>query len=82
MRPKKFNNKGKQNIVATTKQVLRSNPGNETKIIAMGMKGISFNTSASYHKKYVESQNVKERSEIFYIRFITVLENLASKDKY
>ena len=39
MKPKKFNNKGKQKTTATTQQDLGSNSGDETKITAMGMKG-------------------------------------------
>ena len=39
MRPKKFNNEGKQKTIATTQHDLGSNLGVETKITAMGMKG-------------------------------------------
>ena len=39
MRPKKFNNKGKQKIVATTQQDLGSDSSDETKITAMSIKG-------------------------------------------
>ena len=39
MRPKKFNNKGKQKTTATTKQDFGSDSSDETKITTMGMKG-------------------------------------------
>lgn len=39
MRPKTFNNKEKERIVATTQQYLGSYSGYETKITAMGLKG-------------------------------------------
>jgi len=38
MRPKKFNNKGKQKNAATTQQDLGFDLGDETKITTMGMK--------------------------------------------
>ena len=39
MRPKKFNNKGKQKIATTTQQDLGSDLGDETKTTTVGMKG-------------------------------------------
>ena len=39
MRPKKFNNKGKPKIVATTQHDLGSDSGDETKITAIGFQG-------------------------------------------
>ena len=39
MKPKKFNNKGKQKTIVTTQWDLGSNLGDEAKITAMGMKG-------------------------------------------
>ena len=39
MKPKKFNNKGKQKTTATTQQDLGSDSGDETKITTMSMKG-------------------------------------------
>ena len=40
MRPKKPNNKGKQKTVATTQHYLRSDSGDDTKIIAMGLNNM------------------------------------------
>lgn len=71
MRPKKLNNRGKQNTVVTTQQALGSYSSDETKITAMGMKGIASNVSTNSSSKTIESQNDKERSEIFHIRVIT-----------
>ena len=48
MRPKKFNNKGKQKIVDKTQQNLGFDSGDETKITAMGMKGITSNARTSF----------------------------------
>ena len=59
MRPKKFNNKGKQKIAATTQQYLGFVSGDETKITTMGMKGIASNASASSSINPIESQNDK-----------------------
>lgn len=39
MKPKRKNNKGKQKTTASTQQDLGSDSGDETKIIAMGLKG-------------------------------------------
>jgi hypothetical protein len=72
MRPKKFNNKGKPNIVATTLHDLGSDYGDETKIIAMGFQGkdsiASTNSSSS---SLNETQHEKERIYIFHIRVIS-----------
>lgn len=70
LRPKKFNNKGKQNIVTTRQQDLGFDSGDETKIIAMGMEGISTTASTSSFKKIYNSRNDKERNEIFCIRVV------------
>ena len=40
MRPKKPNNKGKHKIVATTQHDLGDDSGDESKIIAMGLKNM------------------------------------------
>jgi hypothetical protein len=47
LRPKKIQNKGKKNTSATTQQYLGSYSGDETKMIAMGSKGISTASSSS-----------------------------------
>jgi hypothetical protein len=70
MRPKKFNNKEKEKIVATTQQDLGSDSGDETKIIAMGLKGKDSIASTSSSSKPIETQNEKERIELFHIRVI------------
>ena len=47
MRPKKFNNKEKSKIVATTQQDLGSDFGDETKITTMGLKGKDIASASS-----------------------------------
>jgi len=71
LRPKKFNNKGKQKTIATIQQDLGSDLGDETKITTMGMKYVDSNASTSSSSKSIESQNDKERNELFHIRVIT-----------
>lgn len=70
MRPKKFNNKGKQKTTATNQQDLGSNLGDETKITTMGIKGKASKVSTNSSSKPIESQNDKERSDIFHIKVI------------
>ena len=54
--PKKFQNKRKQNTVATTQQYIGSDLGNETKITTMGSKVISiFGSSSSVQSCKLES---------------------------
>ena len=43
MKPKNFNNKGKQNTPTTIQHDLGSDSGDETKITAMGFQGKDFN---------------------------------------
>lgn len=71
MTPRKFNNKRKQNTVATTQYHIGSDSCHETKIIAMRMKGKPSNASTSSSSKYIESQNDKEKIDIFHMRVIT-----------
>ena len=47
MKPKKFNNKGKQKTTATTQHDLGSDSRDETKITAMGMKGKDISSTSS-----------------------------------
>ena len=47
MKPKNFNNKGKQKTTTTIQQDLGYNSGYETKITAMGFQGKDFNPSTS-----------------------------------
>ena len=66
MRPKKFNNKGKQNTVATTQHDLGSNSGDETNITTMRFKGKdSTESNSSSSSSLNETQHEKERIEIF-----------------
>ena len=59
LRPKKFNNKEKENTVATTQQDLGSHFLDETKITAMGLKGKDSIVSTSSSSKPIETQNEK-----------------------
>jgi len=71
MRPKKFNNKGKQNIVATTQHALRSDSRDETNITTMGFKVKDSIASTSSSSSLNETQHEKERIELFHIRVIS-----------
>ena len=70
--PKKFKGKGKQKTVATTQQDLGSYLGDETQIVAMGVKGISFASSNTYIQSTKLQSDIKEkkRNELFHIRVI------------
>ena len=61
MKPKKFNNKGKQKTTKTTQQDLGSDSGDETKITAMGMKGKESIASTSTSNLHNETLNEKKR---------------------
>ena len=71
MRPKNFNNKGKQKITATTQHDLESYLGDETKVKSMGLKGKESIASTSPSNSLNETQNEKERMELFHIRVIS-----------
>ena len=71
MRPKKFNNKGKQKIVSTTQHDLWSDSRNETNITTMGFKGKDSIASTSFSSSLNETQHEKERIKIFHIRDIS-----------
>ena len=71
MRPKKFNNKGKQKTAATTQHDLGYDSRDETKITTMGLKGKDSIASTSYSSNLNETQNDKERIDIFHIRVIS-----------
>ena len=60
MKPKKFNNKGKQKTTKTTQQDLGSGSGDETKIIVMGKKGKESIASTSTSNLHNETQNEKK----------------------
>ena len=68
MRPNKFNNKDKEKIDATTQQDLESDPRNETKTIAMGLKGKDSIASTNYLNEPIS--NEQKRIELFHIRVI------------
>ena len=61
MKPKKFNNKGKQKTTANTQQDLGSDLGDETKITTMGMKGKEPIASTSTSNSHNETPNEKKR---------------------
>ena len=61
MRPKLFNDKEKEKISATTQQYLGSDSGDETKIIALGLKGRDSIACTSSSSKPIETQNERER---------------------
>ena len=67
-----FNNKGKQNTVATTKHDLGSDFADETKITTMGFKGKdSIESNSSLSSILNETQHEKERIELFHIGVIS-----------
>ena len=72
MKPKKFNNKGKEKTVAITQEEhLGFESGDETKITTMGFQGnesISITSSLNLH---TETPNEKRRIELFHIRVIS-----------
>ena len=70
MKPKKFNNKGKQKTTATTQRDLGSNSGDEKMITTMGMKGKDI-ARTSYSSCPNDTQYEKTRIEIFHIRVIS-----------
>ena len=70
MRPKKFNKKGKQKTPATIEQDLGLYSDEWNQNHSHGKKVIASNESTSSSSKPIESQNDKERSEIFHIRVI------------
>ena len=57
MKPKKFNNKGKQKTTATTQQDLGFYLGDETKITSMGVKGKESIASTSTSNSHNETPN-------------------------
>ena len=57
MKHKKFNNKGKQKIVATTQHDLGFDSGDETKITSMELKGKDSIASTSSSSNLNETQN-------------------------
>ena len=70
--PNKFKGKGKQNIVETIQQDLISESRDESKIVAMGVKGIlSTNSNSSIQSTKLES-DIKEKkmNDMFHIRVI------------
>ena len=71
MRPKKFNNKGKKRAGANTQHFLGSDLGDETKVTTMGLKCKECITSIGFSNILYETQNEKERMELFHIRVIS-----------
>ena len=66
MKPKKFNNKGKQNTVATTQQDFGSNSGDETKITTMDMKG-KYTFLSLVLQTYTKKHQMKIRGQKFFM---------------
>jgi hypothetical protein len=78
LQPKKFQDKGKQNIFSSDRLDLGSDSRDESKIMVMGSKGISTiksNSSIQYPKlKSVIDQN--KRSELFHVRVVVKHTNI------
>jgi hypothetical protein len=71
LKPKKYANQGRKNTTAATVQVdLGSDSGDETKVVAMGIRGINYVASTSSSNSDVVNDECK-RSELFHIRVIT-----------
>jgi hypothetical protein len=72
LRPKKFQDRGKQKAIATTQQGLGSYSGDETKMKTMGSKCISTTISSSsvQFAKLESVLNQKKQCEIFHVRVI------------
>jgi hypothetical protein len=72
-RPKRFNNKGKTKTTATVQHDLSYDSGDETKITAMGFQGKDSiaSTSSSSSNSLNETQQEKERIELFHIKVIS-----------
>jgi hypothetical protein len=71
LKPKKYANSRRKNTTAMTFQVdLGSDCGDETQVIAMGIRGINFVASTSSSKSVVVNDEGK-RNELFHIRVIT-----------
>lgn len=71
LRPKKQNNKGKQNMTATTQHDLGSNYGDETKISAMVTKGKEVIASTSSSHSQNDTTNEEPRIELFHVSVIS-----------
>ena len=72
MKPKNFNNKGKQNTATTIQHDLGPDSGYETKIKVMGFQGKEFIASTSSSSSNLnKTQREKEVIKLFHIRFIS-----------
>jgi hypothetical protein len=75
LRPKRYwNKKGNKKTTATVQQDLGSDSGDETKIMAMGIQGISSiasSSSSTHSSKYETMHDERKRSELFHIRVIS-----------
>jgi hypothetical protein len=70
LKPKKFVNHRRKNTTAATVQVdLGSDSGDETQVVAMGIRGINFVASSSSSRSVDENDDCK-RNELFHIRAI------------
>jgi hypothetical protein len=71
LKPKNFSNHGRKNTTTTTVQVdLGSDFGDETQVVAMGIRGINFFASISSSRS-VDVNDEYKRNELFHIRVIT-----------
>jgi hypothetical protein len=71
MKPNKYANQGRKNTTAATVQVdLGSDSGDETQVVAMGIRGINYVASSSCFRS-VDVNDECKRSELFHIRVIT-----------
>lgn len=73
--PKKF--RGKQKTATTIKEDLGSNLEDESRIVAMGIKGTLFvNSNSSIQSKLKCDVKEKKRNELFHIRVIVNHKNI------
>jgi hypothetical protein len=71
LKPKKYANHGRKNTPAVTVQVdLGSDSGDETQVVAMGIRGINFIASSSSSSS-VDVNDECKRNELLHIRVIT-----------
>jgi hypothetical protein len=71
MKPKKYANQGRKKTTPTTVQVdLGSDSGDETWVVAMGIRGIN-SVASSSSSRSVDVNDECKRNELFHIRVIS-----------
>ncbi len=71
LKPKMFDGKNKKTVVAVQKD-LGSDSGNETIVIALGIKGKNSEASTSNSAQFIDNEeNERKRHELFHIRVIS-----------